>query len=105
MKPLIGTVLGEGSDVLSEASAKALLDAYGIRVTEPLPAPDADDAVATAARIGYPVVLKIRSPDISHKTDVGGVATGIDTPDEVRAAYERIVGSVAERMPEAVCAG
>ena len=79
----MATILSEGSAVLSETSSKALLDAYEIPVTKPLPAASAEDALAVAERIGYPVVLKVRSPDITHKTDVGGVATGIETPDEV----------------------
>jgi acetyltransferase len=100
-KDLMSTILSEGGEVLSEASSKALLDAYEIPVTKPLPALSAEDAVAAAERIGYPVVLKVRSPDVTHKTDVGGVAVGVDTPDEVVAAYERIMGSVAERQPDA----
>ena len=51
-------------------------------------------------RIGYPVVLKVRSPEIAHKTDVGGVELGLASDEDVRAAYERIVASVGERRPE-----
>jgi acetyltransferase len=101
VKELMATILSEADGTLSEASSKSLLDAYEIPVTRPLPAPDADAAVAVADRIGYPVVLKVRSQDITHKTDVGGVATGIDTADEVRAAFERILASAGERAPEA----
>ncbi len=105
VKDLMGTILSEGDAVLSEAAAKTLLDAYEIPVTKPLPAATAEDAVAAAGRIGYPVVLKVRSPDVTHKTDVGGVAVGVDTPDEVVAAYERILTSVAERQPGAQVRG
>ena len=105
VKDLMGTILSEGDAVLSEAAAKALLDAYEIPVTKPLPAATAEDAVAAAERIGYPVVLKVRSPDVTHKTDVGGVAVGVDTADEVVAAYERILTSVAERQPGAQVRG
>jgi acetyltransferase len=105
VKDLMLGILSEGGDVLSEAASKALLDAYEIPVTRPLTADSADEAVAVAERIGYPVVLKVHSPDISHKSDVGGVATGIDTPEEVRAAYSRVVASAAERQPEARVAG
>ena len=101
VKDLMATILSEGSEVLSEASSKALLDAYEIPVTKPLPAASAEDAVAAAERLGYPVVLKVRSPDVTHKTDVGGVAVGVETPEEVAAAYERILGSVAARQPDA----
>ncbi|HEU0025371.1 MAG TPA: GNAT family N-acetyltransferase, partial [Thermoleophilaceae bacterium] len=105
VKDLMATILSEGSEVLSEASSKALLDAYEIPVTKPLPAPGPEDAVAVAERIGYPVVLKVRSPDVTHKTDVGGVAVGVDTPEEVHAAYDRIIASVAERQPDAQVRG
>lgn len=101
VRELMATILSEGSEVLSEASSKALLDAYEIPVTKPLPAASAEDAVAAAERLGYPVVLKVRSPDVTHKTDVGGVAVGVDTPEEVAVAFERIVGAVAERQPDA----
>ena len=101
VKELMEATLSEGSAVLSEISSKSLLDAYEIPVTKPLPASSADDALAVAQRIGYPVVLKVRSDDITHKTDVGGVATGIETPDQVRAAYERILASAAHRQPDA----
>jgi acetyltransferase len=101
VKELLGAVLSEAQDVLSETASKVLLDAYEIPVTKPLPAASADDAAEVADGLGYPVVLKVRSPDVTHKTDVGGVQTGISTPEEVRAAYERIVGTVAEREPQA----
>ncbi len=100
-KQLMGAVLAEGRGVLSETSSKALLDAYEIPVTKPLPALSADDAIAIAGDIGYPVVLKVRSPEVTHKTDVGGVEIGLGSDEEVRAAYDRILASVRERRPEA----
>ncbi|HEX3279501.1 MAG TPA: bifunctional acetate--CoA ligase family protein/GNAT family N-acetyltransferase [Thermoleophilaceae bacterium] len=101
VKELLGAVLGEAQEVLSETTSKVLLDAYDIPVTKPFPAASADAAAQVADGLGYPVVLKVRSPDVTHKTDVGGVQTDISTPEEVRAAYERIVGTVAERDPHA----
>jgi acetyltransferase len=101
VKGLLGAVLSEGEEVLSETSSKTLLEAYEIPITKPLSAASGDDAAAVADRVGYPVVLKVRSPDVTHKTDVGGVATAISTPGAVRAAYKRVVASVAERQPEA----
>jgi len=100
-KELMGAVLAEGRGVLSETSSKTLLDAYEIPVTKPLLAPSADDAVAVAADVGYPVALKVRSPDVTHKTDVGGVELGLGSGEEVRAAYDRILASVHEQQPEA----
>jgi acetyltransferase len=98
-KELMGAVLAEGRGVLSEALSKTLLDAYEIPVTKPLPALSAEDAVAVAEHIGYPVVLKVRSPGITHKTDVGGVELDLASAAVVRAAYDRIVASVRERRP------
>jgi acetyltransferase len=100
-KELMGAVLAEGRGVLSETSSKTLLDAYEIPVIRPLPALSADDAVAVAADIGYPVALKVRSPEVTHKTDVGGVELGLGSGEDVRAAYERILASVREHRPDA----
>ena len=61
----------------------------------------ADEAAALATRIGFPVVLKIVSPDIIHKTDVGGVELGLDSEDGVRAAFSRIMSGIGEEMPQA----
>jgi len=61
----------------------------------------ADDAATVAARIGFPVVLKIASPDIIHKTDVGGVELGLESGEAVRAAFSRITSSVRRAMPQA----
>jgi len=100
-KDLMGAVLADGSGVLSEMASKALLDAYEIPVTKPLPALSSDAAAAVAAEIGYPVALKVRSPDVTHKTDVGGVELGLGSGEEVRAAYDRILASVREHRPQA----
>jgi acetyltransferase len=104
-KELMTAVLAEGSGVLSETSSKALLDAYEIPFTRPFPAPTVADAVAVAEQIGYPVVLKIRSPDITHKTDVGGVELGLGDAAAVRKGFERLVARVHEKRPEAEIQG
>ncbi len=104
-KKLMGPVLAEGRGVMSETLSKTLLEAYEIPVTKPLPALTADDAVATAEQIGYPVVLKVRSPEITHKTDVGGVELDVASAAGVRAAYDRIIASVREQRPEAEVQG
>ncbi|HVA48279.1 MAG TPA: bifunctional acetate--CoA ligase family protein/GNAT family N-acetyltransferase [Pirellulales bacterium] len=91
----------KGQDILSEDDSKELLDAYGIPTTLPLRARDADEAVKVANLVGYPVVLKIASPDITHKTDVGGVALNLANQDQVRAAYERVTLAARQRRPEA----
>jgi len=87
--------------VLSEEDSKSLLAAYGIPVTQPRPAATADEAVRLAAQTGYPVVAKIFSPDITHKTEVGGVMLNLADEAAVRAAFDRLLTNAAERMPQA----
>ncbi len=93
------------NEVLSEEISKSLLETYGIATTPPLSAATSDEAVKIANKIGYPVVLKIFSPDITHKTEVGGVALNLEDESMVRAAFEKIVGAVKSRMPQARLAG
>ncbi len=90
-----------GFETLSEHDSKALLELYGIPSTRPKPASSPQEAAAIARELGYPVVLKIRSPDITHKTDVDGVALDLDGDDAVRRAYDRIVHAAATRRPDA----
>jgi acetyltransferase len=91
--------------VLPENTAKLLVETYGIPTTTPYPAKTPAEAVKAATSIGYPVVLKIHSPDISHKTDVGGVALDLEDADMVRLAFERILSSAGMRRPDARIAG
>jgi acetyltransferase len=102
---LIPDDLPKEEPVLSETASKALLAAYGIPVITPVDAHSADAAVAEAEKIGYPVVLKILSPQITHKTDVGGVVLNLQTEAEVRAAYDRIVTQAAKLRPDAEILG
>ncbi len=94
-------VLRRTAGPLPETEAKSLLAAYGIPVTVPVPARTAAEAVAAAEKAGYPVVMKILSPDITHKTDVGGVALDLEDAEMVEAAFHGMLRSVRERMPEA----
>ena len=87
--------------MLSNAEAMRLLGEFGIPFAETLAAPDADTAVRVAERIGYPVVLKIDSPDVAHKTDVGGVRVGCGDATSVREGFRDVVGSVRARAPQA----
>jgi len=100
---LIASVPEEG--VLSELAAKQLFDAYGINVALSELAADADTAVKLADQIGYPVVVKIASPDITHKTDVGGVAVDLNSGEDVRAAFERVVAAAHKARPDAAIDG
>ncbi len=105
LRARFSTLVRDESDTLSETASKTVLGAYGIPVTLPVPAADAEAAVRTAAQLGYPVVLKLDSPDITHKSDVGGVA--LDLPDEaaVRAAFARIVADARRARPGARVSG
>jgi acetyltransferase len=83
--------------MLNEFEAKQLLACYGIPVVETRAAEDEEQAVACAAEIGYPVVLKLLSNTIAHKTDVDGVRLRLQTAEQVRSAYRAIQSSVAEK--------
>ncbi len=86
---------------LTERAAKHLLKMYDIPVTEEALATTADEAVAAAEKIGYPVVLKIESPDILHKTDSGGLALNLASADEVSRAFDEITTAARLYAPNA----
>jgi acetyltransferase len=100
-----GAILHAGDEMLSERSSQALLDAYGIPTAPLEPAGTAQAAVRAAQRIGYPVVLKIKSPQIIHKTDVSGIALNVRDDEQVAATFRRLTGTVARYRPEAVIEG
>ncbi len=81
------------------------LAAYGVNLPPTRPASTAEEAVQAAEKIGYPVVLKLDSPDFSHKSDVGGVALNLMDPAAVQAAYEYIVGAARDASPGATIQG
>jgi len=94
-------ILTAAEGALSEALSKELLAFYGIPVTRPVPAATADEAVRAADAAGYPVVLKILSPDITHKTDVGGVMLDLEDAGAVRTAFTAMLQTVARKAPAA----
>ncbi len=94
---LVAAVRAEGRTLLTEVESKELLAAYGIPITETVVARTEGEAVAAAGRIGYPVVVKLFSHTITHKTDVGGVQLNLQDAQAVRAAWASIAASVAER--------
>jgi acetyltransferase len=87
--------------ILNEDDSKMLVNDYGIDTTHPAPAATEDEAVAIAQKKGYPVVMKIYSPDITHKSDVGGVALNLKDDEMVRAAFRNMVKTAAEKQPDA----
>ena len=100
-RALIDGVLAAGRDVLTETESKVLLSAFRIPVTPTAVAHSADDAVAIAQRIGFPVVIKINSGDIAHKSDVGGVMLNVRTPGQVRTVFADMIEEAARRAPDA----
>ena len=94
-----------GRAMLSETEAKAVLAAYGIPVAVTETVAGTEAALAAAARIGYPVALKICSPDISHKSDVGGVALDLADAAALRSAAVHMLAQVAALRPQARLAG
>jgi acetyltransferase len=101
LRAVFNTILSEGHDTLTESTSKALLEAYEIPVAKPYAARSVEDAVQFAQRIGFPVAMKVMSPEITHKTDVNGVALSLANEDAVRRAFERIVTAAREKRPDA----
>lgn len=91
--------------LLTEVEAKAVLSAAGIPVSEARLARSRDEALAHAQALGFPVVLKICSPDIVHKSDVGGVALNLRTPEAVTQAFDTMMNSAKQSHPTATIDG
>lgn len=89
----------------NEASAKASLAQAGVPVLKEVTAASRDAALAAAREIGFPVVLKIVSPDIAHKTEVGGVVVGLRSEAQLLDEYDRLLARVAQKAPQARIAG
>jgi len=102
---IFGKVKKEGRKFLLESEAKTVCRAYGIPVTDFKVAKNVAEAVKFAERIGYPVVLKIVSPDVIHKSDVGGVIINVKDAENVQKAYQQIMDSVKRHKPNAKIVG
>lgn len=101
VEAMIKGVRKEGRIVLLENEAKAIISAYGISTLRYRLVSSKGEAVKAAEDIGYPVVMKVVSPDIMHKTDVGGILTDIRSKREVEEAYDRILANVHRYVPRA----
>ena len=99
--PIIERVCQQGRTLLTEIEAKQILQDLGIATIPGQLAISAEEAVRHAAAIGFPVVLKIASPDIPHKSDVGGVKLHLQSADDVRQAFHAIQQNVATHAPAA----
>lgn len=97
----IDAVAASGRNTLTEAESKRLLESFGISVARPRLAPCVGDAVKIAAEIGYPLVMKVDSPQISHKTEVRGVVTGIANETDVRHHFDEIIARARQLRPDA----
>ncbi|HZE31430.1 MAG TPA: acetate--CoA ligase family protein [Actinoallomurus sp.] len=105
VRTVLDTVRAEGRTALTALEGKRLCDAYGITVPAEALATSADEAVSRAVDMGLPVVLKIVSPDILHKTEAGGVLVGVGSPHDVKVGYERIVTAAKAHDPKAEILG
>jgi acetyl coenzyme A synthetase (ADP forming)-like protein len=101
VKTLIDQVLETGRVTIGDAEARSILDAYHIDIPLSELAADPEEAIKIADEMGYPVVLKIASPDILHKTDVGGVKVGLQSAEDVRDAFDLITYRAQRYLPEA----
>ena len=91
----------EARTVLTEIESKEVLNSVGIETVETRLATSKQEAIAFSKQIGYPVVMKIASPDISHKSDAGGVKIGLKNETEVAGAYDEIMSSIHKNCPDA----
>lgn len=98
---VVRSALGEGRAMLSEPEAKAVLAAYSIPVVDTRIVTTVEEAVQVALEIGFPVALKILSPDVTHKSDVGGVALDLENADAVAAAGQAMHKRLQQYRPDA----
>ena len=101
IQPLLDEALRDGREWLGDAQTQALLRAYGIPTVETVKTRDVEEAVAAAGRIGYPVALKIISPEVIHKSDVGGVALDLASEQALRLAAGNMRQQVLRLLPKA----
>src|ERR671932_2103419 len=105
VREVLDAVRADGRSALSAPEAKRVCDAYGIAVPGEGLATSAEEAVSLADDIGYPVVLKIVSPDILHKTEAKGVLVGLSSADEVSSGYETIIANAKAYKADADITG
>ena len=98
---IIENALADGRTVLDVVESKAVLGAFGLPVLRSMPAHDAAEALAIAEETGFPLVMKIHSPDITHKSDVDGVRVGITNGQDVTTCFKELTETAARLRPEA----
>lgn len=105
VRRLVAEVIASGRDLLTEPEAKSVLAAYGIPVVQTRIAGSLAEVVTAAESLGFPVALKILSPDISHKSDVGGVVLNLETSEQLRSAADAMLHRVSSLRPGARVTG
>lgn len=105
VQQILDNVRKDKRRVLLGSEAHAIAEAYGIPVARIRLATSSEEAKSIAAELGYPVVLKIASPDIVHKSDIGGIKVGLQTPEEVEAAFQLILENARTYVPKAIIYG
>ena len=101
MHAIIKRARNEGRVVLTEIESKELLGQSGINVIDTRLAASRPEVVSISEQIGFPVVLKIASPDIVHKSDAGGIRLGLETPEQVEQAYDEILKATGQKHSKA----
>jgi len=102
---ILETASSEKRTLLNESEAKTFLEIYGITTTKPIIAENEEKAVKAAEKLGYPVVMKILSPQISHKSDVGGVALNLHCQEDVRTTFQQMTKQAKAKVPNATILG
>jgi acetyl-CoA synthetase (ADP-forming) len=105
MEEIFKVAKDDNRDFLYEHEAKALFALYDMPVTQIHVSPNEDDAVEAANRIGYPIVLKIVSPQILHKSDAGGVIVGVEDDEGIREGFRKIVKNAKAYKADAEITG
>jgi len=100
-RAIIDSALAENRTVLTALESKAILKAFAIPVSETIPANNKDEAISAAEKVGFPLAMKINSPDITHKQDVGGVQLNIINQEGVKDAFDHIIQNAKKNAPQA----
>ncbi len=104
-REIIDRARSEGRSLLTEIEAKELLKQAGVSVVDTKLATSREEAISISQQLGFPVVLKIASPDVVHKSDAGGVKLGLKTARQAGKAYDDILRAIKKEYPEAKIQG
>ncbi len=104
-REIVDRARSEARSVLTEIEAKELLKQAGISVVDTKLATSKEEVISISEQLGFPIVLKIASPDVVHKSDAGGVKLGLKTPRQVGKAYDDILKAIKKQYPEAKIQG